>query len=186
MTLDPAAHAQRLWGLPPVVSPRTAVLVLGSFPGVASLRALQYYGHPQNHFWRILQALWPHHPLPAGPESYALRCQWLLDRRLGVWDVYASCVRQGSLDTAIRDAMVNDFALLRAQCPYLTAIAHNGTESYKHAPAVLRSLAGDGADAAAAAIESIKLPSTSPANASWSFERKLAAWADLMARHGLL
>ena len=128
------SNAVRLMGLPPVVSSDMAVLVLGSFPGVASLRAQQYYGHPQNHFWRILQALWPQHPLPAGPGRYAERCQWLLDRRLGVWDVYASCLREGSLDTAIRGAVVNDFARLRASCPRLTAIAHNGAESYKHAP----------------------------------------------------
>ncbi|MFY3384299.1 DNA-deoxyinosine glycosylase [Paracidovorax sp. MALMAid1276] len=182
-----AAAPERLHGLPPVVSPGTAVLVLGSFPGVASLRARQYYGHPQNHFWRILQALWPQHPLPGGAHSYALRCQWLLDRGLGVWDVYASCLRQGSLDAAIRDPVVNDFALLRAHCPGLRAIAHNGAESFRHAPAVLHSLqAGGPGHGAAPPIESIKLPSTSPANASWSFERKLAAWADLMARHGML
>lgn len=177
---------ERLLGLPPVVSPHTGVLILGSFPGIASLRARQYYGHPQNHFWRILQALWPQDVLPPGPGSYAERCQWLLDHRLGVWDVYASCVREGSLDTSIREAIVNDFASLRAHCPGLSAIAHNGAESFKHAPQVRRSLQAPVVDAANVPIESIKLPSTSPANASWSFERKLAAWADLMARHGLL
>ena len=181
-----APRAERLMGLPPVVSSDMGVLLLGSFPGVASLRAQQYYGHPQNHFWRILQAMWPQYPMPAGPSGYADRCQWLLDRRLGVWDVYASCVREGSLDTAIRDAVVNDFALLHAHCPRLTAIAHNGAESYKHAPQVLRSLQAQDGAAGSAPIESIKLPSTSPANASWSFERKLAAWSDVMARHGLL
>ena len=180
------AVGERLSGLPPVVSPQTGVLILGSFPGIASLSAQQYYGHPQNHFWRILQALWPQHPLPAGPNRYTDRCQWLLDHRLGVWDVYASCVREGSLDTSIRDAVVNDFALLRAHCPRLTAIAHNGAESYKHAPQVLRSLQAQDGVAGGTSIESIKLPSTSPANASWSFERKLAAWSDGMARHGLL
>ena len=96
--------------------------------------------------------------------------------------MYASCVRQGSLDTAIREAVVNDFAALRACCPALTAIAHNGGESFRHAPRVLHGLSETGG----APVESIKLPSTSPANASWSFDRKLAAWADLMARHGLL
>ena len=166
----------RLVGLPPVVSDRTVVLVLGSFPGAASLKAQQYYGHPQNHFWRILQSLWPQHPLPpAGPQHYAQRCAWLLERRLGLWDVYASCERVGSLDTRIRNAQVNDFASLRARCPRLAAIAHNGGESFKHA----RSTALLG-------VEVHRLPSTSPANASWSFDRKLTAWADLLARHGLV
>ncbi len=165
--------APRLAGLPAVVSASTVVLVLGSFPGAASLRAQQYYGHPQNHFWRILQALWPQHPLP-GPASYALRCEWLLARGLGLWDVYASCEREGSLDADIRHAVVNDFASLRAVAPRLAAIAHNGGESFKHA-----------ARTAALGVPVYKLPSTSPANASWSFERKLNAWAELMARHQL-
>ena len=173
---DPDAPAPRLVGLPAVVSARTVVLVLGSFPGAASLRAQQYYGHPQNHFWRILQAIWPQHPLPgpAGPASYALRCEWLLARGLGLWDVYASCEREGSLDADIRHAVVNDFASLRAVAPRLAAIAHNGGESFKHA-----------ARTAALGVPVYKLPSTSPANASWSFERKLNAWAELMARHQL-
>ena len=175
--------ADRLEGLPAVVSPRTRVLVLGSFPGAASLRMQQYYAHPQNHFWRILQALWPRHPLPA---VYDGRCQWLLDRGLGVWDVYASCVRAGSLDASIRDAAMNDFASLRVHCPRLSAVAHNGAESFGHAPAVLRGLQGGAGQHTGASIESIKLPSTSPANAAWNFDRKLAAWTDVMARHGLL
>ena len=83
-----APGGERLTGLAPVVSERTVVLVLGSFPGAASLRAGQYYAHPQNHFWRILQALWPQHPLPDG-QDYGLRCDWLLARGLGLWDVAA-------------------------------------------------------------------------------------------------
>jgi hypoxanthine-DNA glycosylase len=160
--------------LAPVVSDRTVVLVLGSFPGAASLRAGQYYAHPQNHFWRIVQALWPQHPLPDG-HDYDQRCAWLLARGLGLWDVYASCERVGSLDTRIRNAQVNDFASLRGRCPRLAAIAHNGGESFKHA----RSTALLG-------VPVSRLPSTSPANASWSFERKLTAWAELLARHGLV
>jgi hypoxanthine-DNA glycosylase len=165
---------ERLTGLEPVVSERTVVLVLGSFPGAASLRAGLYYAHPQNHFWRILQGLWPQHPLP-GAEHYGERCDWLLLRGLGLWDVYARCERVGSLDTHIRNAQVNDFASLRACCPQLAAIAHNGGESFKHA----RSTALLGGPVH-------RMPSTSPTNASWSFDPKLNAWAGLLARHGLV
>jgi len=170
--------SRRLRGLPPLVGPETRLLVLGSFPGIASLRAQQYYGHPQNHFWKILQALWPQHLLP-GPEEYERRCAWLLARGLGVWDVYASCERSGSLDSAIRNAEVNNFAALKAQCPQLQLIVHNGGESYKHAKLVRSSLGVEH-------FPLIKLPSTSPANASWSFERKLSAWREAVVRAGLL
>lgn len=177
-TLSPA---HRLAGLPPVVGPGTRVLVLGSFPGRASLVAQQYYGHPQNHFWPILAALWPQHPLP-GREDYAARCRWLLARGLGLWDVYAACEREGSLDASIRNAQINDFGGLLIGLPGLAAIAHNGGESFRHARAVRSGLGPDGQ----ARIASLRLPSTSPANASWSFEKKLNAWAEALATFGLV
>nr|WP_315480148.1 DNA-deoxyinosine glycosylase [uncultured Rhodoferax sp.] len=162
-----------LTGLPPLVSPTTRVLILGSFPGVRSLQAQQYYGHPQNQFWKILQAIWPSSPDGICASSYEYRSTWLLERGLGVWDVYASCEREGSLDTAIRNAVPNDIAAL--QLPQLAAIAHNGGESYKHAR-----------HTQTLGVPVYKLPSTSPANASWSFARKLAAWREVMERHGLV
>jgi hypoxanthine-DNA glycosylase len=164
-----------LTGLPPLVSPRTRLLVLGSFPGVASLAAQQYYGHPQNQFWRILQAIWPSSPIPAGVSNYQIRSDWLLARRLGVWDVYAACEREGSLDSAIRQPMLNDFAGLQQLCPQLEAIAHNGGESFKHSR-----------HTALLGLPVYRLPSSSPANASWSFERKLAAWREVFEKHRLI
>lgn len=160
----------RLVGLPPVLDANTRLLVLGSFPGVASLRAQRYYGHPQNAFWKILGTLWSQ-DLMAMP--YAERVTAALAHRLGLWDVYAACEREGSLDTAIRAGELNDFAGLRQRCPQLQAIAHNGGESFKHARHTL-----------ALGLPVHRLPSTSPANASWSFERKLAAWAEVLQRHG--
>ncbi len=162
-----------LVGLAPIVSPATRVLILGSFPGVRSLQTQQYYAHPQNQFWKILQAIWPSSPDGICASSYEKRSAWLLERGLGVWDVYASCQREGSLDTAIRDAVVNDIAGL--QLPQLQAIAHNGGESYKHAR-----------HTQTLGVPVYKLPSTSPANASWTFARKLAAWREVMERHGLV
>jgi hypoxanthine-DNA glycosylase len=160
-------------GLAPIVSPRTRVLVLGSFPGARSLSEGRDYAHPQNQFWKILQAIWPADPMPMGDESYQNRSCWLLERGLGLWDVYASCERAGSLDSAIRNGVVNDLAGLRL--PQLAAIAHNGGESFRHAR-----------HTGTLGVPVYRLPSTSPANASWSFERKLAAWREVFVRHGLV
>lgn len=161
----------RLTGLPPVIGPATCVLVLGSFPGVASLRAQQYYGHPRNQFWKILGVLWS---LDLMAMPYADRLTFVRERGLGIWDVYASCERQGSLDADIRDPVLNDFAAVQAQCAGLRAIAHNGGESFRHARHT-RTLG----------LPVYRLPSTSPANASWSFDRKLAAWAEVLRRYGV-
>ena len=164
-----------LTGLPPLVFRQTRLLILGSFPGAASLAARQYYGHPRNHFWPILQAIWPSSPINICARSYQIRSEWLLARGLGLWDVYASCEREGSLDSSIRSSVLNDLASLKERCPELTAIAHNGGESFKHA-AHTRPLG----------LPVYRLPSTSPANASWRFERKLAAWREVFMQHGLI
>ena len=165
-------NTETLHGLAPLVSTQTRVLILGSFPGGRSLQLQQYYAHPQNQFWKILQAIWPESPGALCVSSYEKRSNWLLARGLGLWDVYAHCERQGSLDSAIRNAQPNDIAAL--QLPHLRAIAHNGGESFKHARHT-RTLG----------VPVVQLPSTSPANASWSFERKLAAWRAVMLEYGL-
>lgn len=163
---------QVLKGLRPVLSSNSRLVVLGSFPGKASLVAQQYYGHPRNHFWPILASLWGV-DLPAMP--YAQRLDVLRERGLAVWDVYASCRREGSLDSAIDDPVLNDLASLRRQAPQLQAVAHNGGESAR----AMRITATLG-------LPVHRLPSTSPANASWSFERKLAAWREVFAGCGLV
>lgn len=161
-----------LQGLPPAVSPDTRLLVLGSFPGVASLQAGQYYGHPRNHFWPLMAALLDE-DLPALP--YAQRLARLNARGVGLWDVYAACRREGSLDSAIRDAEFNDLPGLLQRLPGLRAIAHNGAESARG----MRFTQGLG-------LPVWRLPSTSPANASWSFDRKRAAWAQALAGADLI
>ena len=165
------AGGTRLQGLPPVWDPRTRLVVLGSFPGVASLQAQQYYAHPRNQFWIILGTLWGL-PLPDWP--YEQRVAALLEHGLGLWDVYAECERKGSLDSAIRAPRLNDLAALRQRCPALRAIVHNGGESWRHAHHTR---------ALGVAVE--RLPSTSPAHASWSLARKTAVWAAVLARHGV-
>ena len=158
-----------LEGLPPVVGPDTRLVVLGSFPGAASLAAGQYYAHPRNRFWPLMGVL-------CGIDTtlpYPDRVRALNARGVGVWDVYAQCEREGSLDSAIRAAQLNDFPALLQRCTRLNTIVHNGGESFRHAKVVEKSLAQAGL---AGQVTVHRLPSTSPANASWTFEQKLTAW----------
>ncbi len=160
-----------LQGLPPVISPHTRLIVLGSFPGKASLAAQQYYGHPRNQFWPLLGAIWG---LDFVAQPYAQRLACVQQRGLGLWDIYARCRRAGSLDSAIHDAELNDLDSLRHRAPALVGVAHNGGESAR----AMRHIEALG-------LPVQRLPSSSPANASWSFERKLAAWRKVFALAGL-
>ena len=155
-----------LVGLPPVIGRQTRLVVLGSFPGAASLAAGQYYAHPRNQFWPLVGELLGE-DLRALP--YLQRLDRLRRRGLGLWDIYARCRREGSLDSAIEDAVLNDLASLRVRAPGLRAVAHNGGESAR----AMRITAALG-------VPVLRLPSTSPANASWSYERKLAAWREAL------
>jgi hypoxanthine-DNA glycosylase len=166
-----ATAAPRLVGLPAVIAPNTRLVVLGSFPGAASLRAQQYYAHPRNQFWPIVGTLLGV-DLVALP--YSARLAAVRERGLGLWEVYAACVREGSLDSAIESPEPNDLASLRCLAPGLAVIAHNGGESARHRRVT-----------ASLGLPVFRLPSTSPANASWHVERKLAAWREAFAAAGL-
>lgn len=163
MTLPDAAPTLR--GLPALIAPDCRVLILGSFPGAASLAAQQYYGHPRNHLWPMLMEILPVPAQLTATSCYQKRSDWLLRQRVGLWDVYAACERVGSLDANIQNARLNDLQGLRARCPQLLAILHNGGESYKHRR-----------HTQALGLPVHQLPSTSPANASVPYARKLAAW----------
>lgn len=165
MASTPDSSNTPLAGLAPVISPAIRVIVLGSFPGAASLAAGQYYAHPRNQFWRLISAV-TGEDLAALP--YAERLPRLLAHRIGLWDVLGACERKGSLDASIRNAQANDFALLRERCPQLETIGFNGQASGRFAPQF-----------AQAGFRTVVLPSSSPAHASMSYERKLEAWLAL-------
>jgi hypoxanthine-DNA glycosylase len=160
-----------LQGLPPVIGRHTRLVVLGSFPGAASLAAGQYYAHPRNQFWPIVGRLLG---VDLADLPYRERLLFIETRGLGLWDIYARCRRRGSLDSAIVDAEANDLASLRRRAPRLAAVAHNGGESARASRIT-----------AALGMQVHRLPSTSPANASWSFERKLAAWRTAFEASGI-
>lgn len=169
---DVPRRTKVLTALQPVLRADTRLLVLGSFPGVASLRAQQYYAHPRNQFWPLVGDLLGE-PLTEYP--YPQRLLRLLEHRIGLWDVYASCVRSGSLDAAIRDAVPNDLTRLPRDAPALRMVIHNGAESARRMREVQ-----------ALGIEARRLPSTSPANARLGFEAKRAIWRAVFAEAGIL
>lgn len=162
----PSTSTASLTGLAPVIDAATRILILGSFPGAASLAAQQYYAHPRNQLWPILSAL-TGEDLAALP--YAERLPRLLAHRFGLWDVLGACEREGSLDSAIRKPAANDFDRLRELCPQLHTVGFNGQTSGKFARQFVD-----------AGYRTLVLPSTSPAHASLSFERKMADWRLLL------
>ncbi|MFT4103612.1 MAG: DNA-deoxyinosine glycosylase [Burkholderiaceae bacterium] len=159
-TADP-----RLTGFAPVVAPDARLLLLGSFPGDASLAAAQYYAHPRNQFWPLLAEL-TGIALPA--LAYDERLDAVKRARIAIWDVNQSCRRIGSLDSAIRSATVNPFAELLARAPGIAAVGFNGQAAARHQDWF-----------EAAGLRTYRLPSTSPAHASLSFAQKLERWSVL-------
>jgi len=164
----------RVHSFPPLADARARRLVLGSMPGKASLRANQYYAHPRNAFWPIIAEVFG---IPVS-LPYARRCELLLQQRVAVWDVLKICTRSSSLDSDIDQASIvtNDFAAFFTNHRRIQRIYFNGTAAEKmFCRYVLPKL-----DEQLAEIPRVRLPSTSPANAAYSFERKLAHWRVLL------
>jgi hypoxanthine-DNA glycosylase len=153
---------RRSKGFPPVIDAGVRVLVLGSFPSSASLAAHQYYGHPRNQFWRILGEILGE---PLAALAYPDRLERVLAHRVGLWDVYATCRRTGSLDSQIHAPRSNDLGSLPGRAPQLRAVAFNGQAAGRFR-----------AQIAELGYASAVLPSTSPAHAGRRFEEKLALW----------
>jgi TDG/mug DNA glycosylase family protein len=164
-------HAQ---GFPPIADAHARILILGSLPGLVSIRQQQYYGQPHNAFWKIMGRLFG-----AGPElPYAERAQRLAQNGIALWDVCAAAQRPGSLDAAIVHASVvpNDLVAFLAAHPHIGLIAFNGGK----AADLYRRLVLPGLPAAKRALHYETLPSTSPAHAAMPFEEKLTRWAAVL------
>jgi hypoxanthine-DNA glycosylase len=161
----------RLTGLPPLADGEARLLILGSFPSPASLAARQYYGHRQNHFWRLLGAALDE---PLSELPYAERTARVLLHHVGIWDVYRACVRPGALDADIRAGEPNDFAALFQKTPRLRRVCFNGQTAGKFAPRLL---------ALDARLKCRILPSSSPAY-TLPFAQKLERWREALLPPG--
>jgi hypoxanthine-DNA glycosylase len=160
---------------PPIEDSAARILILGSMPGKASLRAGQYYAHQRNAFWPIMGEL-----IGAGPAvPYESRMRLLKSFGIALWDVLASCTRESSLDSDIDEASIaaNDFASFFLAHPGITDVFFNGSMAEKcFRTRVQLSLENR-------SLRYRRLPSTSPANASFPYEEKLRAWKVVIPRH---
>lgn len=121
----PVKEARTIYSLPPVVGDAPVVLILGSMPGVLSLARGEYYAHRRNDFWRLAAAALRRE----APERYEERTAMLRDNRIALWDSAKSCVRVGSLDKNITDALPNDVDALLDEQPTITSVCFNGAAS---------------------------------------------------------
>ena len=161
---------------PPIIGPRPRCLILGSMPGVASLRRGQYYAHPQNRFWWIMsRCLHFDAALP-----YEERCRKLTAAGIGLWDALQSCEREGSLDAAIApDSLrANDIAGLCRRTTSIAMILLNGGKAAQCFTKLI-------APRLPHALPWRRLPSTSPAHARMRPEEKLALWAEALNAAGV-
>lgn len=164
----------RWQGLAPVMRPDAEWLLLGSFPGVASLKAQQYYGHPRNQFWRLVGDV---RGVDLASLPYPARLAALQDQRIALWDVITETEREGSLDSAIRRPAVSDLVRLLHELPALRVIGFNGSTAGRLGQRLLGDLAK--------VYRVLVLPSSSPAH-TMPYDDKLRAWRALNAVSGPL
>lgn len=153
---------KQIHSIPPVWDGNSEILILGSFPSVKSREVGFFYGHPQNRFWRVTAAVLGA-PLP---ESIADKRNFLLENKIALWDVIQSCRINGSSDASIQNIIPNNILPI-IENSKIKRVFVNGTTAAKLYEKHILPMIN---------IPAIKLPSTSPANAAWSFEKLCLAW----------
>lgn len=146
----------------PIIANNPKILILGTMPGEASLKLQQYYGFPQNAFWRILFEVYQ---IPFS-EDYQERTKLILTQHLALWDVLQYCKREGSLDSAIKEEVPNVIGELLRQNTTIHKILFNGQKAKAYFDKYIKNTE----------LELCVLPSTSPANASMKFDEKFELW----------
>ncbi|NJP40224.1 DNA-deoxyinosine glycosylase [Oscillospiraceae bacterium HV4-5-C5C] len=152
--------------LAPVYDAESRILILGSFPSVKSRQSGFYYGHPQNRFWPLLARLLQ----TAAPTTIAEKQALLLRHRIALWDTLASCSIMGSCDSSIQDTVPSNLQPILRQAA-IRQIFVNGQAAARFYRRYQQPLTG---------LTAIRLPSTSPANAAWTFDRLCEAWSVLL------
>ncbi len=154
----------------PIVDEQSRILILGSMPGVESLRLQQYYANPRNQFWKLIFALFDLDPY----EDYEERILFIKQQHIALWDVIERCSREGSLDSKIREEQVNDFRGLFMRYPGIKTVVFNGGKAYE----TYKKWIGFGT---IPNLAFYKLTSSSPANTK-RYEEKKREWSVISIR----
>ena len=152
----------------PVFSKNSRILILGSFPSVQSRESQFYYGHPRNRFWKVISALFD----TSVPLTIADKKALIIAHGLALWDSIASCSVSGSSDASVKNVVVNDLSIITNVCE-IQRIYCNGHLSWQLFERYI---------SPEVKMDAICLPSTSPANAQWSYERLLDAWRVILEK----
>ena len=154
---------------PPIIDEDSQILIIGTMPSVKSLDAREYYAHPRNAFWKIMAMRYLN---GAEFSNFAEKKACILAHQLALWDNLRFCERNGSLDSNIKNMIPNDFESLLQNHPHICRLIFNGQKSFqifkKFHPELLEK------------YQHFVLPSTSPANATLSFEKKFVLWQEAL------
>jgi hypoxanthine-DNA glycosylase len=151
-------------GFAPVIDKNTEILILGSLPSDISILKGEYYANPQNQFWRIIFTIY-NSGVPV--VDYKKKLDLLLKNKIGLWDVLTEANRPGSLDSNLKQEVLNDFDDLFKEYPNLRKLAFNGDKAFN---LYLRKRAG------LPQKDLIRLTSSSSANASKNVLLKVKEW----------
>lgn len=147
---------------PPLYDENSKILILGSFPSVKSREQMFFYGHPQNRFWKVVSALYGCDT----PKYIEEKRRFLHSNGIALWDVIASCEITGSSDSSIKNVTPNDLTEILNSAD-IRKIFVNGKTAEKYYNKYTKPITGR---------EAVCLPSTSPANAVWTYEKLIEAW----------
>lgn len=159
--------AKQVHNIPPLYDEDSRILVLGSFPSIASREAAFFYGHPQNRYWKVMPALLGE-PVP---ETVEEKSAMMHRHHIAMWDTIGSCTITGSSDSSITDVVPNDLSVI-LEAAHIEAIFTNGAKSTDLYNKLIYPVTG---------IRPVKVPSTSPANAAFSLDRLRETWGDALA-----
>ena len=148
-------------GFPPIFNSNSRILLLGTFPSPLSRAKNEYYGNPRNQFWRILQEVFDE---PFTAVDYEQKKAFLYANNVAVWDVIAKCEADGALDSTIRNPVYNIDLPMFISGNGITRVLFNGNNAFTFYKRGVGSIDGN------------VLPSTSPANAGMSIDRKTQIW----------